>query len=553
MTAIPRFSILLIGLTLFCVGCPSSTPPAGTGSGAGGTGDPNAQRCEDYLTNAYSSLDPYRLEIDADIEATATVLNSWLSSCGTTTWEDEEDLKTLDKLLSDEQMADIQGERFGSRDVAHIRTAILLEQITKNAVEGADSDLERVVRLFEYVTRNVVQQPDNQNIPLTLYQVVLFGRATAEHQAWLFAEMLHQLRIDAVILTPRQDDSSWVVAVCLDGGNYLFDFTLLTPVPSNDDWPVTKPATLEEAIENPDLITSLQKLGSRIPNADALKAPAVWIPSNSTFWSMRIRSLSESRTGIATLISDALLDGDYGRGILSRVDDASKQWKRSNIKTWSFPEEQLGSYWSILPNSSQAQALRARIMPFHAPLEVSVNNEKQEVKITEQGNKQWMARLAQLEGDYTKAIMTFGGLRIGSKSTRNLMAAQEVDSKFQTILQREDVAAEDAHYWVAISQMETGEFTNAKSTLRDYLSRYESARWTDAVRYQLAKLYLTSDDSASAIDQLDQILQTSSLKNAAAFLKSRLTNEDSEPEKPQPDEQPKSEKEAADAEKDGNS
>jgi len=553
MTPFSRIPVLFAGLALLCSGCPSKTPPSGTeGAGSSG-GAAETQRCEDYLVNAYSSLDPERLEIDADIEATATVLNSWLGSCGKAKWEDEAELKKLDQILSDEQMADVQGERFVSRDVAHIRTAILLRQIVENAAENADSDLERATMLFDYVCRNVVQQPDNQNTPLTLYQVVLFGRATAKHQAWLFAELLHQIRIDAVVLTPQQDQSSWVTAVCLDDANYLFDFTLLTPVPADDSWPISKPATLTDVIDNPALLTALQKLGSRVPDAEALENPAVWIPSNSTFWSMRMRSLSQSRSGTSRLIADALLDGDYGKGILTRVETASKLWERGSIKPWDFPESQLQNYWSITPNSSQAQALRARIMPFHAPLEVEVNKEKQEVKITEKGNKQWEARLAQLKGEYTKAIMTYGGLRIGSQSTRNLIAALDVDSELQVILQREDVAAEDAHFWVAISQLETGELTNATSTLRDYLSRYEAARWSDAVRYQLSKLYLMSNESESAMERLDQIPQTSALKNSAAFLKSRISTNSAETETPETEAEAKPPKEESPASKDGNS
>ncbi|MBD3672258.1 MAG: transglutaminase domain-containing protein [Planctomycetaceae bacterium] len=547
-----RILIVLSCIALFCTGCPSKAPPAGTtGGGKTGKQDPADQRCADNLDNAFSSLDPYRLEIDADIEATATVLNSWLSTCGTSEWENPELLKKLDRLLSDQQMTDLQGERFGSRDVTHIRTAILLRRIAEQASANADSDLERATRLFEYVARNVVPQPDNQNIPLTLYQVVLFGRATAEHQAWLFAELLHQLRIDAVILTPQEETSSWVTAVCLDDGNYLFDFSLLTPVPRDAEksWPISTPATLKEVIQKPEILASLRALGSQVPTAESLKNPAVWIPSETTFWSMRMRSLNQTQTGSATLLADALLDGDYGQGILSRVDDASERWKRDDIRIWDFPEDQLSRYWSISPNSSQSQALRARIMPFHAPLEVEVNKEKQDIKITEKGNKQWMARLSQLEGDFTKAIMTFGGLRIGSKSTRNLMAAQDVDAQFQIILQREDVAAEDAHFWVAISQLESGEITNAKTTLRDYLNRYESARWTDAVRYLLARIHLMNDDYSLAAEQLDQILQTSSLKNAAAFLKSRFP-ESSNTSEPNTDEKQES---SADGTDEGNS
>jgi len=540
MTPSVRLGLFFSFTACLLVGCPSPPPSSGTGSGSSTSIE--EQRCADSLRNAFNSLDPYRLEIDADIEATGNELNNWLSSCGQSQWDDEKALKSLAKILNDEQMAAIQAERFGSRDVAHVRTSILLRQIAEQAVEGADADLERAVRLFDYVSRNIIQQPDNQNIPLTLYQVFLFGRATAEHQAWAFTELLHQLRIDSAVLMPRQQDKkSWVVAVCLEEGNYLFDFSLLTPVPSKTSaaWPIEVPATLQEVLENPELLTSLQDLGSQVPSAEALKNPQVFVPYSTPFWSMRMRSLNQTQSGLAAVLADPLLDGEYGKGALSRIADSSETWKKSDLAIWKFPEEQETAYWSIRKNSSQQQALMARMMPFLAPLEVQVNKEKQEVKVTKEGKKQWATRLDQLQGEFPKAITTYGGLRVGSKNTRNLMAAQGLDSSFQIILQREDVAAEDAHFWVAASQYDLGELTNSRSTYQDYLNRYESARWTDAVQMMLAQIALAEGDPETATNLLQSVSQTSSLKKAAVFLQSRIAGPTSTESEQKNEEAPK--------------
>ncbi|MDC0261918.1 hypothetical protein OAK47_01710 [Planctomycetaceae bacterium] len=539
-----------VRLGLFCslsvcllVGCPSPPPSSGTGGSSGTSSTAEEQRCADSLKNAFNSLDPHRLEIDADLEATANELNNWLSTCGQSQWDDEKALKKLSKLLSDEQMATIQAERFGSRDVAHVRTSILLRQIAEQAAEDADSDLERAVSLFRYVTRTIIQQPDNQNIPLTLYQVFLFGRATAEHQAWAFTELLHQLRIDSVVLTPQQPgDKKWIVAVCLEDGNYLFDFSLLTPVPSKSSttWPIDTPATLDEVINSPELLTTLQDLGSQVPSAKELTTPDVLVPYSAAFWSMRMRSLNKTQSGLAAVLADPLLDGEYGMGAISRIAKSAESWDPAKLALWEFPEEQENQYWSIRKNSSQQQALIARMMPFLAPLEVQVNKEKQEVNVTKEGKKQWATRLTQLQGDFPKAITTYGGLRIGSKNTRNLMAAQGFDQSFEVILQREDSAAEDAHFWVAASQYDLGEWTDARSTYQDYLNRYEAARWTDAVHLMMAQIAMTEDDFESARSHLSGILKTSSLKKAAMFLESQISesstvepNNTDEPKVPQ--------------------
>jgi hypothetical protein len=533
------------------VGCPSPPPSSGTGGSSETSSTAEEQRCADSLKNAFNSLDPHRLEIDADLEATANELNNWLSSCGQSEWDDEKALKRLNKILSDEQMATIQAERFGSRDVAHVRTSILLRQIAEQAAEDADSDLERAVSLFRYVTRTIIQQPDNQNIPLTLYQVFLFGRATAEHQAWAFTELLHQLRIDAVVLTPQQQgDKKWIVAVCLEEGNYLFDFSLLTPVPSKSStsWRIDTPATLQEVIKSPKLLTVLQELGSQVPSATELTTPHVLVPYSATFWSMRMRSLNQTQSGLAAVLADPLLDGEYGMGALARIAKSSENWVLSNLTLWEFSEEQETKYWSIRKNSSQEQALIARMMPFLAPLEVQVNKEKQEVNITKEGKKQWATRLTQLQGEFPKAIRNYGGLRVGSKNTRNLILAQDIDPSIQAILpviiQREDAAAEDAHFWVAASQYDLGEWTDARSTYQDYLNRYDAARWTDSVHLILAQIAMSEEDFETARNHLSSILKTSSLKKAAMFLESQISESStSEPTKKEESKAPKEETE----------
>ena len=135
MTPSVRLGLFFSFTACLLVGCPSPPPSSGTGSGSSTSIE--EQRCADSLRNAFNSLDPHRLEIDADIEATGNELNNWLSSCGQSQWDDEKALKSLAKILNDEQMAAIQAERLGSRDVAHVRTSILLRQIAEQAVEGS--------------------------------------------------------------------------------------------------------------------------------------------------------------------------------------------------------------------------------------------------------------------------------------------------------------------------------------------------------------------------------------------------------------------------------
>lgn len=541
MTISPR-CLLFLSFALFLTGCPSGgTTPSGTAEKSGTAGDVSAQRCAGNLKNAFSSLDPQRLEIDADIESTVNVLNDWLTSCAVLSDLSTEDQKFLQKFLTPEEFRLLQGQRFASRDIGQIRTNILLREMAEAATAEAETELEKVVRLFEYVTRNVFLQPDNQKIPLTLYEVVLFGRATAQHQAWAFAELLHQLKIDSIILTPKGPASQkeWIFAVCLDDGNYLFDFSLQTPVPSLSDeqlWPIVQPATLEQAIENPSLLDALRERGSQVPSSDQLKSPAVWIPSESSYWSPRMQALNSTLAGKPFMVADHLLDGDHGQGILSRIDDAGDYWNLADIKPWPFPAEQLQGYWSIESNSSQSQILDGRKLPFYAPIDIRVDERTNKPVIQRSSNQQWQSRLAQLRGSYEWAISTYGRLRLGSHSAKSIFQGEADSDEFKDFLRREEAAAEDAHFWVGVSQMELGQFSVAEGTLRDYLTGYPDSRWTDSVRMMLATIELKNDDRADAAEQLIEIPKNSLMRPAADFIRSRLGPAGEQASSKEPDE-----------------
>jgi len=92
---------------------------------------------------------------------------------------------------------------------------------------------------------------------------------------------------------------------------------------------------------------------------------------------------------------------------------------------------------------------------------------------------------------------------------------------------------------VAASQYDLGELTNSRSTYQDYLNRYESARWTDAVQMMLAQIALAEGDPETATNLLQSVSQTSSLKKAAVFLQSRIAGPTSTESEQKNEEAPK--------------
>src|SRR5262249_47054332 len=148
------------------------------------------------------------------------------------------------------------------------------------AVGEGQADLEKVTNVFSHVVRAIglVPQP-LYDLPLTVYEICLLGKGTAADRAWIFASILRQLKIDAVLIYPRAlgtiaanaaDEQPMLVGVLLDEQVYLFDPQAGVPVPASGA--ATGPArvaTLTEAANNAAVLKQLDAPGRPCPIAAA--------------------------------------------------------------------------------------------------------------------------------------------------------------------------------------------------------------------------------------------------------------------------------------------
>src|SRR5262249_54912927 len=153
--------------------------------------------------------------------------------------------------------------------------------------------------------------------------VYLLGKGTAQDRAWIFVNILRQMKLDAVLLYPGPPadgasppaDAPFLVGVLLDGQVYLFDVALGGPVPatgsSSGATEDSHGATLAEAAGDPQVLKQLDVGESRpypIRAAD-LARPGVVIVGESSLWSPRMEALQTQFVGDrAMIISDPLTD-----------------------------------------------------------------------------------------------------------------------------------------------------------------------------------------------------------------------------------------------------
>ncbi len=530
-TRLPTLLVLAV-LALFS-GCEAPLPPI-----PHNVDDESASRCDNLLDSTLDMLDPGRLGITSDRERVVSQLNAWVQDCAQTTSGDVPSesriRKMLEPVLSLGRLNHLTAERFSPRDTDHIRNCLFYQQISRPILKLAENDLDRAVGLFDFVVRNIEFVDDQSaSLPLTLFEVLLFGRGTAEDCAWLFANLLRQAHIDAVILRPRTDtainhpgetERRWLVGVLIDDGVYLFDPRLGSPIPSAadqvDKLTVRVPATLAEVLKNDGLLRQLDASEDRpYPlRADDLKSLSVELIGNSSFWSRSLAilqpPLSEKHS---VMIYDSLADGSDGLGLVSRVAGFGHgRWDETNLAVWPYPEQRLEGFETM--NVRQKSEFEAFLLPFGAPRIVQINGATGQYELDPNTpntllfgpplHKQQETRILQLTGDYESGILNYQKMRLvfeRMKQDRLIGPTAPVQVATQFLHEK---AAIDAFFWLGFCQLDRGDPAAAADTFRNFLSQFEQHKTVVWVRNSVWHCRMLMALSLAEQGQLTEAIQT---------------------------------------------
>jgi hypothetical protein len=532
----PLQPLLLVGLVLAISGCGDDKPASPDGKKTTGTQSASARPTESPCEGTLATIDEVfklsKLGRTTTISDGVLRLNDWQRTCAPSGLS--ADLPPeIEKLLSESQLNYLAEKRFSLRDGEHLRDCLLDRAVSIYGVGTGATEIERVTHLFGHVVRAIGLVPaPPQNLPLTPYEVYLLGKGTAEDRAWVFINILKQLRIDAALIVPpyggneqpgASADSPFLVGVLLDDQIYLFDPRAGMPIPAlaggSGSGTIPQAATLPQAASDPAVLKQLDTSGKPYPiTAESLKQPDVLLVADAAFWSARMQGLQTQFVGArAMVIADPLGDaGDDALGAVSRIAKASAGfWDTGRLHVWDFPEKRMVAHAQM--SDDQQEILGGLLTPFGAYLNVVIDRNGQPMLVGEEKHEdragdpkyhpgvsvisrtttgaQMRARLKHLEGDLPQAIREYFEVR--DKCREVLRFKVSVPDQI-----RHKRALEDATFWTALCQYEQGEFKAAINTLAFFRKRPEMTNWQREKRYLLAMSQAAEGDYPAAIAEL---------------------------------------------------
>jgi hypothetical protein len=522
-------------------------------------------------------MKPENLGITSQTQQVVDALNNWAGECG----------KSLPALAGDPPAKDAKKDAFSDlydqTDVEHVRNSWLIRQFASGVLHSQATDVDRVVGLFNLTVRTVAVVPTADSpVPQTAFATLVLGRGTPEDRAWLFGELLRQAGFDSVIVRPKTGGSTaassntsaprWLVGVLLDKQVYLFDPTLGWPIPSPDDKAsaptVRQPATLAQAAAHDELLRKLDvSPDKKYPlKAADLKSVRVEIITSGRYSEPRMKRLESFLAGNRSAAVYAPLADTGGQpGLRWRVEAGSGgAWKKDDVVVWNYPDKQLEAAHHL---EGQAKTLHdAYWLPFEGPVDLEFDGKtgkfvvitgtrikdlgggggkggpggfpgagadpSKRVEERHDPHRQIKSRIAQLQGDYPKAIRTYLNVQLAElppqlplpeevqERLRNLPADKRPKGMTENGVamistpQREFFmnfrAAEDAKFWMGVCQMDQNELELAEETFSAYLRRYGQAgvgTWVVQAAYLHSLALAESKRFALAVASIGQLAQ----------------------------------------------
>jgi hypothetical protein len=420
-------------------------------------------------------------------------LNQWLrQSEPKTDWKSDALLKSLDEtLLNSEELTPLlstgalAAQIFEPSDGRLLQEAVWHRDISRWAQGDNFNEVARATALFDWVVRNVQLIPDDDAAPHRPWQVLLYGRGTAEQRAWVFALLCRQQGLDVVMLgLAEKNNEFWLPALLVDDKLYLFDTRLGLPIPGPGGEGV---ATLEQVAADDSLLRQLDLEGSAYPvNSEMLKVVSPSIVSDSFNLSRRARQV------------ETKLKGDDHLVLSSQPSELAERLKKSpglgDPRLWDVPFRILRDQLTLGRSARHRAALafepfavrprlwKARELHFQGRRPVNEQSEEDAAD------------------DHREAAQLYT-----SKSVRP--TDREIAQTESAEKRRVDEASKlNATYWIGLLSFDDARYDVARHWLTQPELTEKESPWAAGARYNLARTY----EAQGKLDEAIQLLEADS-------------------------------------------
>jgi hypothetical protein len=477
------------------------------------------RECERRLLQSLEGLAPERAILSSRSSDRVAELAQWDIECATSAGPIDGTIN--EKWLQGSALTKASANGFSLRDAQHITTSRLCGEIAGRMRDTHGTPLEQALALFDYVIRETVLEPDQaaQALPRTPLESLMIGRATASDRAWIFATLLRQLRMDAVIIEPSGAAASkWLIGVLRpEGDAWLFDPRVGVPIPATME-PAkpsvqsSTPATLGEVKAKPELLKQLDLESGPYPvTSESLQKVGVRLIGDSSVFAPRMGRLQSMISGMLMELFDGLGTNPVtGPGLIERVDKAGAGglWTEMDVAVWAYPEEASDAF--VGSGGVEGPAWKTISEVFAGPVIVDVDRQMTNVN-DEEGTMQVSVertraplryvRMLDLEGRTGEANEKYLGIRVAARS--NLVPEDpEQLMMLQKAMPANNAAADFACYWNALGRLTLGQPKVAIQILQQYRRDFPLGAWIGSVPELEAMAHVANGDPKAGVDAL---------------------------------------------------
>ena len=248
--------------------------------------------------------------------------------------------------------------QINDRPVGDLQLAQWLEENIERLTPEVARDLGTAYQAFDWIVRNVQPEPPSaaDGIPYSkrlAWEALLLGRGDDLVRSRLFILLARQLGIPVVMLASEDAEGNahpWLPAAFLGGQLYLFDMQLGLPVPADGTSGI---ATLDQLLDQPQLLEELTAGSSYRINADDLKTLVALVDASPAYLSQRMRLVEKALTG------------DDKMRLTCRPSVLGRELRSlrgiTNVAIWPFSYDSLQQRLQLRNNVPALQAIQAEL------------------------------------------------------------------------------------------------------------------------------------------------------------------------------------------------